>query len=198
MERKPVVCIGSMSKVHLAAVQKAFEWMIVDFHQFVLFPEYESIPVGKQETMQRARYRALTAQRMHSQALFYVGIENGMVQQRGIWYDVAAITVINEHKEYELWSAYLPITPSKITEVNNTLVWHPTENDKKQQIQFIQQAIRAWLVSDERRYRRKSRKCRNIAIGIAIAAIVIGVVPTLLSWIKPFPLLFHVLGYWLR
>lgn len=89
------IALGSASAIKAAAVREACRRLGLD--AFVVPREAPSgvaaQPVGREETQRGARNRAVAAQGSIPGALG-IGIENGIVRERGRWSDLAAVVIV--------------------------------------------------------------------------------------------------------
>jgi len=95
MGRKIRVIVGSKSAIKVGAVEAAVAELGLEAD--VIGVETDSgvspQPFGKQETLNGALARALEAQASDPEA-YAVGIENGLVKEKGIAHDVAYVVVL--------------------------------------------------------------------------------------------------------
>src|SRR5665213_1464250 len=107
------VAVGTDSALKIRALQAALATL--GYGAKVLFGKAESgvnmQPVGLDEMEQGARNRAVWALKEHPEAQFYVGIENGLVQQSERWYDPACIVVLisGSNEESVAFGAFFPV-----------------------------------------------------------------------------------------
>lgn len=92
-----------------------FMFVIFSFISFCFFkilgvPSFVSgvsaQPIGKEETIKGAKFRAESAHNSNKDATFWVGIENGIFQEEkdSEWLDAACIYIISNNKEWTIWS----------------------------------------------------------------------------------------------
>jgi inosine/xanthosine triphosphatase len=113
------VAVGTDSALKIRALRAALA--ALGYEAEVLFGKAESgvnmQPVGLDEMERGARNRAAYASKEHSEAQFYVCIENGLVQQSGRWYDPTCIVVLTSWggEESVAFGAFFPV-PTWIAE----------------------------------------------------------------------------------
>lgn len=144
-----LLVVGSTSAIKQEAVRKSFPDAKVE-----TLPEFASAvppqPVGRDQTVEGARYRAQKAREMRPEADMCFGIENGMFQEDGKWVDAAAIVIIlKDGKEVVLWSDTIdipddmersPLGEWSIYKDPHSII----TNGKRPRAQFIADAIIEW------------------------------------------------------
>ena len=130
------VALGTESALKIRATEVAVN--SVGCETKILFGKTESgvnvQPVGLEEMETGANNRASRARERNAEADFYVGIENGLVQQNGRWYDPTCIVILTSSGESSVaFGAYFPI-PTWMAE---QAVLKTTESDIGQIVQAL-------------------------------------------------------------
>lgn len=98
--------LGSTNKHKLKAVKDALAELYPKEKTEVVGIETRSgaqeQPIGNEETIKGARNRALQTQKAGKKADFYVGLENGLIQVKNKWFDVAWCVVIDKNGKESL------------------------------------------------------------------------------------------------
>jgi len=144
-----LVVVGSSSAIKISAVSECYSDDKVEG-----VPDFQSgvppQPIGKDQTIQGATFRANHAKNVKSHADIWVGIENGMFQMDdGKWVDAAAIVIIKKNgDQFIIWSDSIDI-PNNMEKGPNG-EWSILKDPHivitgKPRAKFIAEAIKKWM-----------------------------------------------------
>jgi len=102
--------VGTSSGIKLEAIKLAFEgWEVLGVDNFISnVPEQ---PIGKEQTIEGAKFRAEYARKFHPTADVWIGIENGMFKDsEDKWVDAGAIVILEKGEFNVIWTdqVYIP------------------------------------------------------------------------------------------
>lgn len=115
------IIVGSKNPVKISATKKAFEAVFPDEKIEVEGREIDSAvaaqPLSDSETIKGARHRARKALEIGKDADFGVGIEGGMHEIDGEWFESGWMAVLSKDGKEGLGSCIRMYSPKKVTDL---------------------------------------------------------------------------------
>jgi len=95
--------VGSTNQVKVAAIAASFPGdRVIGLESFQSAVSEE--PMGQEETLQGALYRAKYAQQQHPKADMWIGIESGFYREGKDWIVIVSLVFVGKGFSFSLWS----------------------------------------------------------------------------------------------